>query len=373
MHINADLCAIEMRQTPEDSDTDSDDVYLSAIISSGKLDSHGTRMTEKTLKNFAKDLKNSIQFKDSHQYGHGFGVSTGGKYENDKVRGDFTISKGFQLRNASYPTSDEFIRAIDKKIITRVSVGFAGGTRTCSICKSDWYKANCYHWPGRKYAVTVNGKETMVRAEVEIDDAHLVEVSAVSRGSNPDAHIVKQSKRAYANGELPIEVQEQLERQYEIRFELDESLKEDNTVADEKTVEQQLEEVRAELKEAQDKIVELEPLANCGTEARKHTLGEVVEAFKVRHADTLTEDDIKDVTTRSQRLTFVQLISERNYLRKNAPAPPKVSAGAKVKQPDESGNRDVGTGTGTEEETEVRGVNPPSWNELYRTPVGGNR
>ena len=320
MWWNADLCSVEMRQTSEDSDADSDDVYLSAIISSGKLDSHGTRMTEKTLKNFAKDLKNSIQFKDSHQYGHGFGVSTGGEYENDKVRGDFTISKGFQLRNASYPTSDEFIRAIDKKIITKVSVGFAGGTRTCSICKSEHWRGNCYHWPGRKYQVTANGKETMVRAIVEIDDAHLVEVSAVSRGSNPDAYIEKQAKRAYAQGILPPDVQEHLEHQYEIRFELDESLKEDNTVAD-KTIEQQLEETRASLKEAQDKIVELEPLANCGTEARKHALGEVVEAFKVRHADTLTEDDIKDVTTRSQRLTFVQLISERNYLRKNAPAP----------------------------------------------------
>ena len=148
MLINSDLCSVEVRQNGED---DSDEnVMLKAVISSGKLDSHGTRMTEKTLKNFARDLGKNIQFKDSHQYGHGFGVSTRGEYEDDKVTGEFKLVSGFQLRNASYPSSDEFIRAISEGIITKVSVGFSGGTRTCSICKSEWYRSNCYHWPGRK-------------------------------------------------------------------------------------------------------------------------------------------------------------------------------------------------------------------------------
>lgn len=346
MLYNADLCTIEIRQEPEDADTDSDDVYLSAIISSGALDNHGTRMTEKTLKNFARDLKTDIQFKDSHQYGHGFGRSTGGKYEDGKVIGDFTLTKGFALRNASYPTSDEFVRAISKKIITNVSVGFSGGTRTCSICKADWFRRGCYHWPGKSYPVVVNGRETTVRAEVSIDDAHLVEVSAVSRGSNPDAHIVSQAQRGYAEGALPIEVQEQLEQQYEIRF--DSTIREDSNMADEKGLQEQLDETRSELaehktkmSELEDKVSELEPLAECGREARKATAAEVVNAYKIRQGDSVTAEAIAQVEERNTTLTYIQLRTERDYLKSQAPEKPKVQPGAKVTQPDSSDSRET--------------------------------
>ena len=194
-----DLCQVEIRQIEEGEDGDQN-AYLRAVVSSGAQDGHYTRMTNKTLRNFASDLnRNDIQLRDSHRSGQGFGVSTKGRLEEDKVIGDFKIVRQLTLTNASYPSSDDFIRAIEAGVITKTSVGFAGGTRICGICKADWRDPSCRHWPGQTYEVVgKNGKKRQVTAVFDVDDAHLREVSLVGRGSNPDAKIIERAERHYA-------------------------------------------------------------------------------------------------------------------------------------------------------------------------------
>lgn len=360
MIVNRELCSVEIRQPPEGEAEDSKRVYLTAIISSGKTDGHGTSMTEKTLRNFAADLKTAIQFKDSHRVGQGFGVSTGGRYEDDKVYGDFKIIRGWPLTNASFPNSDIFVDAIAEGVITRVSVGFSGGRSVCNICDADWYKGTCWHWPGRKYEVIENGKSRLVTCEVDIDDAHLVEVSAVSKGSNPDAMIVEKAERCMKEGNLPVDVQRDLEETYGMRFDSVPKPVGGSNV-DTKELEAKLETATGERDEAIAKVKELEPLAKCGTEARALMSGEALNAYKVSRGETVKEDDVETVKQRLSTLTFKELVGERDYFARLAPETPKVNAGSQTKQPDTSGQRADETSTTKEETPEVRGVNPPHW------------
>ena len=372
MDWNKHLCKVEVRQPPDDDNSEDGRMYLTAIISSGEVDAHGTRMTEKTLKNFASDLKSDIQFKDSHQYGHGFGVSTGGSYRDNMVYGDFTLMPGYNLRNASYPNSDEFIRAISDGIIKDVSVGFSGGTRICSICEARWYSDNCYHYPGRTYEKIdkKTGKKAMVRAEVYIDDAHLVEVSAVSRGSNPDSEIISKAQRCLEAGQLPEDLQRELEEMYEIR--LDPSINPQSKKREVKPMDLEkmqeelistrasLTELQAKYDELQAKVPELEALANCGREARKQILGEVIEAYKVRQGETVTTEQVDKTNERCSRLTYVELIGERDFLVSQAPEAPKVSTGSKTSQPDASSKRDM-----PKDDGEAKTPLPPTWRYRY--------
>lgn len=352
-----ELCAVSVRQSPEGEEGDSRRAYISAVISSGKTDSHGTYMTERTLKNFARDLGQSIQFKDSHRRGQGFGVSESGTYADGVVTGDFKLIRGWPLNDASYPDSDTFIDAIEEGVITRVSVGFNGGKHICNICEAEWFRANCYHWPGRQYEQIdpKTGKATMVRCEVAVDDAHLVEVSAVSKGSNPDAEIVEKAERCFREGRLPLEVQQELEQVYGMRFDGDIQTAGRDTM-DLKEVQQQLESVTAERDEAQASLAELEPLAECGRAARTYMAAQCLEAYKLSRGEACSEKDIERFKTRAGAMQFEELVSELEHLRTLAPEKPEVEPGSQTTQPDNSGNRDA-----TSDKTETRSSNPDWW------------
>ena len=360
MHCCRDLCALEVRQAPEGEGggegADSRRVYLSAVISSGKRDGHGTYMTERTLTNFAEDLNNSIQFKDSHRRGQGFGVSEGGEFNDGVVTGDFKLLRGMPLSDASYPDSDTFIDAIDEGIITRVSVGFSGGKHICNICEGEWFRQSCFHWPGEIYEQVdqKTGKKRQVECEVAVDDAHLVEVSAVSKGSNPDAQITEKAQRLYEAGQLPIRVQRELEGQYDMRFDGDIPQRSDSM--DLQEAQKQLETVTSERDEARTQLSELEPLAECGKAAREYMTGLCVDAYKVSRGEKCTEKDVERFQKRAGTMDFDALVAELEHLRTLAPDPPKVEPGSQTSQPDNS------KGESREEpKTEVRGVNPPHW------------
>ena len=350
MDFDKGLYPIEIRQAPEDDKDNEKYGYFRAIISSTSIDGHYTRMTMKTLRNFTRDLKKGTQVKDSHGRGQGFGVSTDGELDDEKVYGDFKLVKGFELRNASYPRSDEFIRAIDEGIITEVSVGFGGGEMRCSICKLDLWSRDCRHWPGEKYEQTVDGKKQMVTAYADIDDARLKEVSLVDVGSNPDAKIVQRAQRHYAEGILPPAIQRQLEEKYEnVRFDPEltpksktKTNKEVRTMDLEKAL-QQLEAANVTIGERDAKISELESLAECGKQARASVSAEVVEAFKIKNGESVTEDQIRQVEERNNTLTYSQLVVERNWLVSQAPEKPDVKSGSSTSQPDNSGARDQGS------------------------------
>ena len=349
MIFNRDLCRVELRQPPEGEPEDSEKVYLTAIISSGKLDGHGTEMTEKTLRNFAADLKTAIQFKDSHRMGHGFGVSLDGRYEEEDelVIGDFKLLRGLPLNNASYPDSDAFVRSIQEGVITRVSVGFSGGDYKCNICDADWLRGSCYHFPKRKYVVIGDdGKARVVECKVEIDNARLVEVSAVSKGSNPDAMIVDQAERAFREGCLPQDVQMELEEIYGMRFDTVHAHDSGGETVDIKEVQAQLDTVTAERDSALAKVQELEPLAACGKEARSLMAAEALNAYKVSRGENVKEADVERVQKRLDTLTYAELVGERDYYAEQAPDKPEVEPGSQTSQPDRSGDRDGSKKTG---------------------------
>lgn len=333
------ICDVEIRQIKEGEDGDRN-AYMTAIVSSGALDSYYTRMTDKTLRNFAADLKRNIQLKDSHRSGQGFGVSTTGKLEDGNVYGDFKLVRELDLNNATYPSSNDFITAIEEKIITRTSVGFSGGTRICGICRTDWTDPSCRHWPGEIYEITdEDGKKRQVTATLDIDDAHLVEVSLVSRGANPDAKIVERAQRHYAQGSLPSRIQRQLEEEYELRFDANLNPKTEVRSMDLERMKEQLDAANATIAERDAKIAELEPLAECGKEARDSVSAEVIEAFKVKNGESVTADQIREAEERNKTLTYSQLVAERNWLVSQAPEKPDVQAGSSTSQPDNSGAR----------------------------------
>ena len=352
MHCR-ELCAVSIRQV--EGEDDPKRAYISAVISSGKTDGHGTYMTERTLENFAEDLKKAIQFKDSHRRGQGFGVSEDGELSDGVVSGEFKLMRNLPLNEASYPNSNNFIDAIEEGVITRVSVGFSGGKHICNICEAEWWRQSCYHWPGRDYEQIdpKTGKSTVIRCEVAVDDARLVEVRAVSKGSNPDAQIVQRAEELYRDGKLPIEAQQELAQVYGMRFD---SSQERIQTTGRSTMElqEQLDSTTKERDEAQAKVEELTPLAECGRAARKYMAAQCLDAYKVSRGESVTESDIERFEARSAKLGFDELVSELEHLRTLAPEKPEVEPGSQTSQPDNSGNRE-------ESKTEVRGVNPPHW------------
>ena len=357
MICNRELCTVNIRQPPEGEDDDGRQSLLTAIISSGKTDGHGTQMSERTLKNFAEDLKKAIQFKDSHRMGQGFGVSLDGAFNasEDYVSGDFKLMRGYDLTNASYPTSDQFIAAIADGIITRVSVGFSGGKHICNICDTEWFRQSCYHWPGRTYTlIDKNGKERQVECIVTIDDARLVEVSAVSKGSNPDAMITEKAERCFREGNLPEAVQHELTETYGMRFDAVQVPVTGGPEMDTKELQEQLDAVKQERDIAQAKVKELEPLAECGREARKSVAAQALNAYKVSRGDDVKEDDVNAIEKRFAGMTFRELAGELEYYERLAPDKPKVESGSQTEQPDRSGDR-------SDAKPKVRSIAPPHW------------
>ena len=365
-----DICELEIRQVREGEDGDSN-AYVSAFVSSRAQDTHYTVMTDRTLRNFAADLNgNNIQLKDSHTYKQGFGVSTKGEFDKTtgKVKGDFKIVRDLSLQDASYPSSDDFIRAIEEKVITKVSVGFVGGTRTCNICKADWLSRDCRHWPGLKYEV--DGKR--VTATQDIDNARLREVSLVSNPSNPDAKIIKRAQEHYAEGILPESVQSQLEETYDVRFEANDStdtkpppektVAKDGTTMTPEELQQANDELRTKLAETEAKVAEQAPLVEELQGARKAVTEEVVKAFSMVRGESVKPEDIERLRKRCEKFTYPELEEERVYLQEQIPEKPKVSTGSITNTPgddDDDANADNRAAPSGDASELGKGVNPP--------------
>ena len=356
-----DICDVSYRQAPEGDDSDDKFERITTVISSGEVDGHGTFMTQKTLENFAKSLgDDNIQFKDSHGRGQGFGVSEGGEFSDGVVTGTFKLRKDWPLSDASFPSSNQFIEGIRDGIITKTSVGFSGGDYNCTICDDDFFGRSCNHYPNFKYDIKdKDGNVTRETCTVAIDNAKLIEVSAVSSGSNPDAKIIEKAQRSYEEGTLPANVRFQLENNHGVRFADAPELKKDGGSQVEDKLQEQLDAVTTERDEAQAKVAELEALAECGREARKHMAKEALEAFKVSRGEALQDSDVERFEKRSEKMDFESLLIERDHLRTIAPTVPQVEPGSKTEQPDNSDNTDAKGGG--EKEEKARGVNPPHW------------
>ncbi|MCH8290214.1 hypothetical protein IH992_03805 [Candidatus Poribacteria bacterium] len=206
-------------------ENDEDAFVFSAEISNNNLDAYFTRMNESTLKNFANDAKEGVSLQDSHDtriLGYGQSFDSVLEIDGDKSRviADFYTIRGINFGGLhSYASTDDFIRAIEKKIVRDVSVGFYGGKETCDICGDpiwDWF-SDCPHLPGVEYPIGDQGNETVI-CTASIIDARLSEVSVVYDGATPEAELIRKAERMIENGDLDSSTINMLESKYRIKL-----------------------------------------------------------------------------------------------------------------------------------------------------------
>lgn len=210
---------------PEDV---ADPFVFTAESSNNNLDSYYTHMSERTLRNFARDATAGVQFLDSHNNRNlGYGRTFDGRFEvvSDR-KPDYTIrGRAVELAidppsefqrvlidtytipginfggGLTYASTDDFIAAVRARIAEDISVGFGGGDWRCDICGGNYRSWNsCPHLAGFEYEIGEQGERTVL-ATVEIDGASLYEHSAVYDGATPEAMITK-AERLAAAGEL---------------------------------------------------------------------------------------------------------------------------------------------------------------------------
>jgi hypothetical protein len=188
--------------------------FWQALISSDKLDSHGTRMSpQNTLPNFARDAQDAgVAFLQGHHHWlRPTGRSLTGAFlpDSNQVIAQFYTLRGLNL-NGTLPT-DQFIDGVRSGIISDVSVGFkrlAGFRYTCSICGEDiWRSPDCPHVPMVSYPIgsDSSGSQNPQLCFAWVENAGLSEVSDVYDGSNADAMILKATRLAL-NGQISLEV-----------------------------------------------------------------------------------------------------------------------------------------------------------------------
>lgn len=221
-----------------------------AEASNNSLDFYFTHMSERTLRNYARDGAAGVQFLDSHEnYNLGYGRTFAGRFEEDSERrpvwnlvgrmGDapagleFAIAPPDVLQRAvlsvftvpgirfggslTYASTDDFERAVRGGLVKSVSVGFVGGNHICDICGGNYrdYQA-CNHLAGFIYEAGEQGARQLL-ATVGIDGAGLVELSGVYAGATPQATIVK-AERLAAAGELEPAIKFLFEKRFKVEL-----------------------------------------------------------------------------------------------------------------------------------------------------------
>jgi hypothetical protein len=194
-----------------------------AMVSNSILDAYYTHMSEKTLRNFAAEMGVGVAFLDSHRTGRlPVGYSYNGEFINYRpaqggeafgAMGLFYVTRSISLgADHSYSTTNDYIRAIETRVVRDVSVGFHGGKWGCDLCGEDYWAGRCPHVAGMEYEIAAEGLRL---ATVEIDDAHLSEVSAVYDGATPGAAIHKVEQR-WNRGEIGRAEREQIQNRFGI-------------------------------------------------------------------------------------------------------------------------------------------------------------
>ncbi len=189
--------------------------FWRAQLSNSNLDSYYTRMSERTLRNFAADAEAGISYQNSHKWGElGFGQSLNGVFTKatdedvddegvalHRMHADFFTLPGINLNGIN---TTDFIQALRSGVTKDVSVGFHASDFRCGICQGQmfdgWfgYFGECDHIPGFQYELEDTPKQKRT-AYVSIEDGHLSEGSSVYDGATPDAAILKGQLMARAN------------------------------------------------------------------------------------------------------------------------------------------------------------------------------
>lgn len=177
-----------------------DQVYVFPVeMSSNVIDAYFTRMTPKTLQQFADRTSQGIAVCDSHEHRQ---LPIGRSYYGDTATVDrdggqvlTARAMDYMLRGVQTPSgvpTDDIIRGIEAGINNDVSVGFNPQAYWCSVCGlnmlRDW---SCFHWPGQTYEVSDQGKDPQQVLCVADVDADLCEHSLVYDGATPNAMVLK--------------------------------------------------------------------------------------------------------------------------------------------------------------------------------------
>lgn len=178
---------------------DASSVYVfPAEISNESIDAYYTRMTPKSLAQFAQDASRGVAVCDSHQhYQLPLGRSFYGTVATGMDGTQATQSLAYMLRGMRTPSgmsTDDIIRGVEAGINADVSIGFIPDAYWCSICGlnmlEDW---DCMHWPGQTYDIRdpktgIEQSDVLCVADV---DARLAEYSLVYDGATPNAMVLK--------------------------------------------------------------------------------------------------------------------------------------------------------------------------------------
>lgn len=196
----------------------------SAEISSDRLDAYYTHMDpETTLRNYADEARAGVSVLDSHdarKLGVGYSF-TGNVSPGDDgaviVLSDFYMVHGIEFGGEhSYRSTDDYIRAVEARLVREISVGFYGDRQICDICGERYYSWDCPHIGGVEYPIGEQGARTVI-ATSTIYDAHLAEYSLVYKGATPGAQIRK-IEREIKEGRLTGDSIAMLERRYRIKL-----------------------------------------------------------------------------------------------------------------------------------------------------------
>jgi hypothetical protein len=242
--IRARITAVDLRQVAGLPDDLPDPFIFETVSSNNNLDFYFTHMLESTLRNFAAEAAEGVQFLDSHNSMNlGYGRTFDGRFEIDNsqrpqykldnpnaqlaftpddvvkraVLGTYTIP-GIQFGGGlTYASTDDFIRAARAKLARDISVGFYGGRWTCDICGGNYRRYNeCPHFAGIEYALGEQGDRIVV-CTVSIDGAHLAEHSVVYDGATPGA-MMRKAEELARHGELEPETVAAIELRYKVQL-----------------------------------------------------------------------------------------------------------------------------------------------------------
>lgn len=178
-------------------------------ITSEAVDAYFTRMTKKSLTQFAQDATRGVAVCDSHEHLKlPIGRSYYGTMAESQGGGQATHSLAYLIRGM--PTSsglnaDDYIRGIEGGVYSDVSIGFIPDRFWCSICGSDMLNSrDCNHWPGQTYTVRDpnSGGESEQQCIADVD-ARLGEYSPVYDGATPNAMILKAEREIEAGRATP--------------------------------------------------------------------------------------------------------------------------------------------------------------------------
>lgn len=180
-----------------------------AVPSTNLLDTYFTRMSERSLKNYAHDLKEGRALVNSHVWRQlPLGYSFDARFDSEAVQTEawYYLQRNLKVTDVN---TDDVIRAIKSGTVRDVSLGFIPGWYKCGICGKDIRNKECSHVPGLTY--------DDVLAFAWVEGAHAVETSLVYDGATPGA-IIKKAAEFVEKGLIEPADVDRLEGTFQVRF-----------------------------------------------------------------------------------------------------------------------------------------------------------